>query len=352
MKILRRWRRACVCVCLIAGSVSADTRPDSHAPIGVMGDHVHKKGEFMLSYRFMTMHMEGNLDGSSAMSADEVATTALNSFAMPPTLRVVPTKMRMDMHMIGAMYAPSDRVTLMVMGSLVEKEMDHVTYRGMSGANVLGGFTTRTQGIGDTQIAALIALSRNPMHRLHTTLGLSLPTGSLDESDRVLTPMNTRPKLRLPYPMQLGSGTYDPVVGLSYSGIGGDWGWGGQWRSVFRSGENDEDYRLGDEHLVQAWVSRQLHPRLSGSLRVAWLDRDNIEGRDSLIAAPVQTADPNRHKGERVNLSAGLNWLMPGSSHRLAIEVGKAVYQRVDGPQMEADWQFTLGWQWSPEAKN
>jgi hypothetical protein len=35
-------------------------RPDGHAPISVMGDHYHKKGEFMFSYRFMPMWMEDN----------------------------------------------------------------------------------------------------------------------------------------------------------------------------------------------------------------------------------------------------------------------------------------------------
>ena len=39
-------------------------RPDSHAPIGVMGDHTHSAGEVMLSYRFMRMSMEGNRDGT------------------------------------------------------------------------------------------------------------------------------------------------------------------------------------------------------------------------------------------------------------------------------------------------
>ena len=38
-------------------------RPDGHAPIGVMGDHMHKKGEYMMSYRYMTMNMGGLLDG-------------------------------------------------------------------------------------------------------------------------------------------------------------------------------------------------------------------------------------------------------------------------------------------------
>ena len=35
----------------------------NHAPIGVMGDHMHSKGEIMFSYRFMNMLMKGNLNG-------------------------------------------------------------------------------------------------------------------------------------------------------------------------------------------------------------------------------------------------------------------------------------------------
>ena len=31
---------------------------DSHGPISVMGDHMHKKGEIMLSYRFVKMKMD------------------------------------------------------------------------------------------------------------------------------------------------------------------------------------------------------------------------------------------------------------------------------------------------------
>ena len=42
----------------------ADTsisRPGSHAPIGVMGEHGHKAGEMMLAYRFMAMDMRGTI---------------------------------------------------------------------------------------------------------------------------------------------------------------------------------------------------------------------------------------------------------------------------------------------------
>ena len=41
------------------GSHHGAVRADGHAPIGVMGDHLHKRGEWMLSYRFMRMNMEG-----------------------------------------------------------------------------------------------------------------------------------------------------------------------------------------------------------------------------------------------------------------------------------------------------
>lgn len=48
----------------------------------------------------------------------------------PPFIRIVPTGMTMDMHMLGAMYAPSDRLTLMAMLPYIKKDMDHITFAG------------------------------------------------------------------------------------------------------------------------------------------------------------------------------------------------------------------------------
>ena len=44
------------------------TRPDSHAPIGVMGDHLMREGEIMVSYRYMYMDMEGNRTGTNRVN--------------------------------------------------------------------------------------------------------------------------------------------------------------------------------------------------------------------------------------------------------------------------------------------
>ena len=41
----------------------------SQAPAGVMGDHVHRRGDWMFSYSYMRMHMDGMRDGSDGLSA-------------------------------------------------------------------------------------------------------------------------------------------------------------------------------------------------------------------------------------------------------------------------------------------
>lgn len=115
-------------ITLSPASAGEHTRADTHAPIGVMAEHIHHKGKWMLSYRFMSMSMDGNVSGSDPIDPDTIVSTEANRFfgmpGQPPTLRVVPTDMTMNMHMLGAMYAPSDRVTLMLMLNYYQKTMN------------------------------------------------------------------------------------------------------------------------------------------------------------------------------------------------------------------------------------
>ncbi len=218
---------AAICV---AAPARADheraTIAKDHAPIGVMGDHMHEKGEIMFSLRAMRMNMEGNRIGTDAVSPEDIVTSVPNRFfgapMQPPTLRVVPTDMTMDMYMVGAMYAPTNWLTLMAMGMLVDKEMDHITFQGPAGTTRLGGFTTSAAGFGDTKLAGLVRLIRADegaaRHNAHLNLGLSLPTGSIGETDQILTPTGATPSPRLPYPMQLRSGSFDLEPGVTYTG--------------------------------------------------------------------------------------------------------------------------------------
>ncbi len=334
------------------GTASADdaVRADSHAPIGVMGDHTHAAGEWMFSYRYMRMEMAGNLQGDESIAPDTIVTTEPNRFAgmpgMPPTLRIVPLDMDMTMHMPGLMYAPSDTVTLMLMGTYWQKSMAHRTYMGGMGTTVLGDFDVTTSGWGDTTATALVRIAHNATYRLHLAAGLSLPTGSTDEEATVLTPMNMRPTQRTPYPMQLGSGTWDPIIGATIASTGhGRFGWGAQWRSTFRLTDNDDDYRLGDEHRLTAWASWLWSDAVSTSARVAWYDRDNISGIDPQIMGPVQTADPDRQALTRMDAGLGLNVVGTGRLRgwRFGVEYLVPLLQDVDGPQLETDAEWLIG---------
>ena len=115
-----------------------------HAPIGVMGDHYHRRGEFMASIRYMRMDMGKNALGSRGISDQEVIELP-NPFAMsgmPTKLSVVPKSMIMDMVMIGGMYAPSDNLTWMGMIMLKDKSMELTTYNSMMNRDKLGKFST------------------------------------------------------------------------------------------------------------------------------------------------------------------------------------------------------------------
>jgi hypothetical protein len=327
-----------------------------HAPIGVMGDHLHRKGEFMFSYRYMYMDMEGNRIGNNRVTPQQIVRTVPNRFdinpmmpgVQPPTLRVVPTRMTMDMHMFGAMYAPTNDLTLMAMINYLEKDMDHLTFN-VPGTAVLGGFTTRTEGFGDAKLSGLYRLYDDQVHHWHLNLGLSLPTGNIKKTGEVLTPMGMTATVRLPYAMQLGTGTFDLLPGLTYNGRYQDWTWGAQYRAEIRlEDENNEGYAWGDKHALTGWVSYQWAPWISTSVRFDAMTQESIDGMDVLIAAPVQTAHPENYGGERVDLFFGVN-LMGQSGilegHRLAFEVGAPVYQDLNGPQMETDWQLMVGWQ-------
>ena len=315
-------------------------RPDSHAPAGVMADHTHAEGEWMLSYSYMEMGMEGNLDGSEDIALADIL------MPMPGTYMVAPTEMTMGMHMLGAMYAPSDRLTLMFMTNFIETEMDHVTAMG-------GAFSTSTSGLGDSSIAGLFRLTSaenaNSSANSHVTLGLSLPTGSIDETG--VTPASAPNETQLPYPMQLGSGSYALDAGYTYNQYNQDWSWGGQVKGKIQLNDNDRDYKLGSRLTATAWAAKPISANFSISARLEWQDWADIDGADAALnAAMVATADPSLRAGSRVDAGIGINWVTLSSEHstfRLAAEYLVPLHQNLDGPQLGTDQSLVLKTQFS-----
>lgn len=320
--------------------------PDSHAPIGVMGDHTHNVGEVMLSYRYMNMDMDGNRDGSNRLSAQEVLNGPDGSRMGTDGFIVTPLRMTMEMHMFGAMYAVNDNLTLMGMLPYIKLSMDHITRTGAT-------FTTEAEGLGDIRVGGLYKFFDQGGQRWHANFGLSIPTGDIDTRDT--TPMG--PNSLLPYPMRLGSGTYDVMPGITYLGQSeGAWSWGSQAMATFRIGENDRDYTLGDKFMATGWVSKRLSSSWSAGARLSWSKWENIDGADPdlLVTNPmngidiVPTARTDLRGGRRSDLGVSVNYLVRSGyfkGHRLAIEYSRPIQQNLDGPQLEVDSIFHIGWQ-------
>ncbi len=309
-------------------------RVDAHAPIGVMGEHVHKSGEIMLSYRFMFMQMDGNRSGDSQLSDQAVRDSGFV---------VVPTDMTMEMHMFGMMYAPTDDVTLMLMIPYVRLAMDHKA--GATLGDVV--FTTESEGIGDVKVSSLIKLYRDDHRQFHVNVGLSLPTGNINERGRATPPGN----VVLPYPMQIGSGTVDLLLAGTYVVQFDKCSVGTQANGVVRLHENYRDYSLGNRFAWTGWFQYEWLEQLSSSVRFDYQLWGNIDGADpDLNPAMVPTADPNRRGGQRLDLLFGLNWMFTDGclkGHRIAVEGGFPIWQKLEGPQLEVDWLITIGWQFA-----
>lgn len=318
---------------LVLGNFYTTERPDEHGPMGTMGNHTHNKGEVMASYRYMQMHMAGNRTGATDVSSAAV----LSQFP------VSPLRMTTQMHMFSGMYGVNNTVTLMGMLPYVQKSMDLVT---RSGTN----FTTNSSGFGDLGLRSLwrlYALEAPSLgsHQSFLNFGVNLPTGDIKATDN--TPAGT--DMRLPYPMQLGSGTVDLVPGIVYLGRTPDISWGFQYIATIRLGTNSQGYSMGDSDLINAWGAYRWTDWLSTSVRLSWMNWDNYDGMDPhLNPKMVPTADPNLRGGDRLNILGGGNILLHqwlDVDHFLGFEAGAPIYQNLDGPQLKSDWVFWLAYQ-------
>lgn len=293
-------------------------RPDGHAPIGVMGDHTHHKGEMMFSYKYMPMWMKGNIEGDSAIPE---TTIFQNHMATPQ-------QMQMNMHMIGTMYAPSEKITLMLMAHYISNNMTLKTKMGMI-------FSTESQGFGDIALSALVQLAQFSRKSVHATLGVSIPTGNIDQ--RGDTPMMNNAQLA--YPMQLGSGTWDPILGITYLGQSDDFSWGAQTKYTFRATNNSESYRLGNQFLAAGWAALKMNRYFSFSGRLRYIKTNQISGKDNDMNPMLMPLFNASNSGRnQIDAGIGINFYLSDGSLknlRFATEILLPLKQNVNGIQMK-----------------
>jgi len=314
---------------------SQHLRSDSHAPISIMGDHMHKKDEFMVSYRYMFMGMDGYQSGSSSSNYTEARKNPLGGNYM-----TVPEEMDMKMHMIGAMYAIDDDITLMIMGSYIDNEMK--VKKHMNKATK----TLESSGWGDTKFTALKNLHHDRNFKLHGSLGLSLPTGSITKKDVMFKTTEET----LGYNMQLGSGTYDLLPAFTAVLLEEEYSFGAQISSVFRIGQNSKDYALGDIYKANIWFAVPFNEdKTSISIASQYKYQDKIEGSHKDIKTIMSFAqDRESSGGKAIDVSVGLNHIFTDLNNvRLSIEYIMPTYNDVNSVQLDRDNSVMLGIQYA-----
>ena len=306
--------------------------PDGVAPVGIMADHTHHKKGLMFSYRLMNMQMDGNLSGTS-----DISNAAIFSKYM-----LAPENMSMQMHMIGAMYGLTNKITLTAMMGYQRNEMSMLMMNGNEHQH-------ESDGIGDLKLGAIVGLWKNKNHSINANAGLNIPTGNIG-----VTEMNhlahqgheAGMETVMPYPMRLGSGTYDVVLGATYLGKWNRFSLGFQTANILRTGENSRDYRLGNNYRLNTWGAYRVNNWCSFSLRAEGLQVAKMEGEDTeLMKMMSPTNNPVNFGKAMLYGYGGMNIYFAKFWHgmHLGAEFGLPFYQDVEGIQMKENNVFTVG---------
>jgi hypothetical protein len=295
-----------------------------HSASGPSGEDDTRWG---FRYRYVLTMFEDYKDGSSDLSIPEV----LEQFP------VVPNEIKQCAHVFQVTYDASEDMSLFAMLPYIRQSTDHVRRMG-------DPFTIDSEGMGDVLVQATKSLQPQGEHHITLTGGLSLPTGSIDERGDTPRGKNSQ----LPYTMQIGSGTFDVVPGVTYTRHSDRFHLGGQLKGTLRLGKSGRDYSLGDRLLLTAWLQAEATESLSATVKVAFQHWEKIEGADPVLdptIAPV--ADPSRYGGQRATVNLGLDLAIPVDGldgHHLEVDAGMPFYEHLNGPQPGQEWTFSVGW--------
>ena len=153
--------------------------------------------------------------------------------------------------------------------------------------------------------------------------------------------------MTLPYGMQIGDGATSTISALTHVAALDSRVYGWQLRS--QNAVRASTWNFGSVLSLTGWIQQELARRTSVSFRFTHHRRDFIQGRNTAISAPVQTANPANYGGAVSEIGIGLNQLLsifPGEhSDRIGIELFYPVQQNLNGPQMKSGLTFQIGYQ-------
>jgi|GEM_PF-1928730 len=288
-------------------------------------------GTWMFEYRYARTVMRDLLHGSEKVSAQELFTDPKYRHADGLSDTMANEAMTMDMNMLMVMYSMTDRLTLTGMiDPYVSNSMDMTLSMDHAGMDMP---MMKSKGFGDVELGLIYKFdSAKPDETWKLGAALSLPTGSVDAK--------SADGLRLPYSMQLGSGTLDLKLALTYDLDWGSWGFGGQVADTARIGRNKHGWTPGDRQELSAWSNYRFGWGTTAQAKLAFSYEEKINGSDSGMGDPAMYAGlrPENYGGVRTDLIGTLSHSF--GSVTVSGNAGFPIYQNLNGVQLRTTWLF------------
>ncbi len=298
-------------------------------------------------YKFRYLKFDGYRDGTENLSNSEVLFNANIADRTNKNFPTIPTIITQQAHIFSIGYRLDQVSYLNLSVPYLEQKTDHI-----SNVPEFSKFTIVTRGIGDLTLSYTRRIWGIPNHQLSLHGGISFPTGSINEKGN--TPIGPGNQ-QLAYTMQLGSGTYDFPIGAGYYGDSSKLSWGLELFAKLRTGNNSRDYRLGNRYFVSTWLQGRIFDWLEPSVKFTYQYANNIHGTDEDLLVPgpfpfpASITNPDFYGGTIVNIFAGIK-IKPGygllKHFIFDVELGKPIYQSLNGPQPKEDYQINANGNW------
>ena len=159
--------------------------------------------------------------------------------------------------------------------------------------------------------------------------------------------MNMEMSVILPYGMQPSDHASRLRLGITnVTKLNQRYVWGSQVRRQFTI--SDDNWAFGDRTELNSWVQYELNQFVAWSLRLKITHQGKIVGKNSMIIAPVQAANPENYGGNEAYFGLGVNVVMdifPGNIDRFGLEIMRPFMLEKNGLQMDCDYKINFGYQ-------